>query len=235
MVVVAVGRVNEGSALARRRLPAWIALAAALAGLNYAANFASDTSPDRDILYRWSTVAGATIQYGIMLALAAAVARGIPRLRLGVVRPERWARAAGIAGLGLVTIWVVAAALSPFLDAGDEQGLVPKEWDSSRWAPFVANALVVVVMAPIVEEFLYRGVGVATLCAWRGDAVAIVVTGAAFGLAHGLLVALPVLTVFGIVLGIVRTKTGSIYPGMFLHGTFNGVALLAAVIFGSGS
>ena len=36
---------------------------------------------------------------------------------------------------------------------------MPDAWDSSRAAPFLANALVVAVVAPFVEELLYRGLG----------------------------------------------------------------------------
>ena len=42
-----------------------------------------------------------------------------------------------------VAIAVIAAALDLFLNAGEEQGLVPDEWDPDRAAPFVANFLVV--------------------------------------------------------------------------------------------
>ena len=83
--------------------------------------------------------------------------------------------------------------LNLFLKAGDEQGLVPDGWDGSRAAPFVANFVVVVLVAPVVEELTFRGLGLAVV----GDAVgvvpAILITGLAFGLAHGLVVALPIL------------------------------------------
>ena len=59
--------------------------------------------------------------------------------------------------------------------------------------------------------------------------LAIVATGLLFGLTHGLLIGLPVLAFFGIVVGWLRAKTDSVYPGMLLHATFNAVALLVAV------
>ena len=62
----------------------------------------------------------------------------------------------------------------------------------------------------------------------------IAVTGIAFGLAHGLLVALPVLTVFGVILGWLRVRTGSVVPCIVLHGIFNAAALIAAVTVGGG-
>jgi hypothetical protein len=66
------------------------------------------------------------------------------------------------------------------------------------------------------------------LAAFTGPWPAILVTGVAFGLAHGLVLGLPVLTIFGITLGWLRWQTGSVYPGMIAHGLFNGAALLAA-------
>jgi membrane protease YdiL (CAAX protease family) len=59
--------------------------------------------------------------------------------------------------------------------------------------------------------------------------LAIIVSGVLFGAAHGLVVALPILAVFGIVNGVLRVRTNSIYPPMALHAAFNGIALIAAV------
>jgi len=41
---------------------------------------------------------------------------------------------------------------------------------------------------------------------------------------------LPVLTIFGLILGWLRFKTSSLYPPIILHSIFNGAALLAAVL-----
>jgi membrane protease YdiL (CAAX protease family) len=59
-----------------------------------------------------------------------------------------------------------------------------------------------------------------------GGLAAIGVTSLAFGLGHGLLVALPVLVVFGAGLGWVRIRSGSVWPGMLAHGLYNGAILL---------
>ena len=93
------------------------------------------------------------------------------------------------------------------LEAGEEQGLVPDGWDSSRAAPFVANFVVVALVAPIVEELTYRGLGFAAVRDSFGVIAAVVVTSLAFGLAHGLVVALPVLTIFGAILAWLRFST----------------------------
>lgn len=231
-----VGRVTETrttEAILRARLPGWAALALLLAALNYAGNLASDTEPDRDVLYLWGTAVAGLVQFGIMLGIVLLLARGLPRAALGLRPPVSWGRAAGLVVASLLGVWAIAAALGTFLEAGEEQGLVPEEWDATRWAPFAANFVVVAIVAPVVEELTYRGLGVATVEAAGGTVVAVVVTALAFGLAHGLVVALPVLTAFGLILGWLRIRTASVYPCIALHVLFNGFALIASVTLGA--
>lgn len=201
----------------------------ALAGLSYLASAASDGVRD-DVLYQWSTAAGAVIQYALILALVLWIARGIDRGALGLVRPGSWSSAAGLVVVGFLVTAAVAVALNPVLEAGKEQGLVPEEWDPSRAAPFIANFAVVTIVAPVVEELTYRGLGVAVVGDRFGAGAAVAVTAVAFGLAHGLLVALPILTLFGVVLAVVRLRTRSLYPAIALHAVFNGLSLLGAVL-----
>lgn len=226
------GGVIDATAGPERRQPgrllAWSTLVGLLAAVSYAARLDGSETRD-DVLYLWSTFAGALTQYGIMLTLILAIAHGLDRLLLGLEEPDRRGRAAGLAIAAFLTIIAAAAALSPFLDAGGEQGLVPDAWDSSRAPPFLANAAVVTIVAPLVEELLFRGLGYGLLTQFVGPWPAILATGVAFGLAHGLVLGLPVLSIFGIALGWLRRQTGSVYPGMVVHGLFNGLALAAAV------
>jgi membrane protease YdiL (CAAX protease family) len=222
-------RVAAGSPRQPGRLAGWCALAGGLAAVAYAGRLAGGTPAD-DVLYQWATFAGALVQYAIMLVLLLVIAHGFDRDLLALRVPVRKLRAAGSMAIALGVIVVAAGVLAQFLDAGDEQGLVPHGWDSSRAAPFLANAAVVVLVAPFVEELLYRGLGIGLLLPFTGRWPAVVITGVAFGLAHGLVLGLPVLSIFGITLGWLRTRTNSVLPGMIVHGLFNGVALLAAVL-----
>lgn len=212
----------------RGRLAGWLAFVLALTALAYAARLADTETPD-DLAYRWSSSVAALVQYGLMLGVLLLIARGLSKREMFALRrPASWPRALGLAFLSLLAIWAASAALAPFLDASDEQGLVPDDWDSSRAAAFIAFFLVVAVLAPVVEELTYRGLGF-TLLAPYGTWVAILVTGVLFGAAHGLVAGLPVLTIFGIVVAWLRSRTGSVYPSMLLHGVFNGTALLLSV------
>jgi hypothetical protein len=216
----------------RRRLPgrlvAWLIFVVALTGLAYAGRL-GDAEPPEDIAYRYTYAIAAAVQYAVMLGILLLIARGLPvRELFALRRPPSWWRALGLTGVALVAIWVVSAALSPFLDATEEQGLVPDEWDSSRAGAFAAFFVVVAFVAPAVEELTYRGLGFSLLAPY-GTTLAILATGVLFGLAHGLLVALPVLTFFGLAIGWLRERTESIYPPMALHATFNATALIVAV------
>ena len=210
------------------RLVAWLMFVLVLTALSYASRLGGEDPPE-DLAYRWSSSFAAVVQYALMLGILLLIARGLPlRETFALRRPASWPRALGYTAAALAAIWLASAALAPFLDANEEQGLVPDEWDSSRFGAFAAFFVAVAVVAPIVEELTYRGLGFSLLAPY-GTAVAVAVTGVLFGVAHGLLVALPILVFFGLAVGVLRARTESVYPSMILHGAFNGVALVVSV------
>jgi hypothetical protein len=210
------------------RLTGWLILVLALTALNYASYFAGADPPD-DVAYRYSSSIGAVIQFGIMLGILLLIARGLPLREVFALRsPPSWGRALGLVPLTLFAVWGASLVYAQFLDAGEEQGLVPDDWDSSRAGAFAAYFASVTILAPVVEELMYRGLGF-TLLAPYGTGVAILVTGVLFGAAHGLLIAFPILSLFGILLGWVRSKTESVYPCIAVHAIFNATALTVSV------
>lgn len=210
------------------RLIAWLALVGALAALAYVGR-AAEGDPAEDVLYQYETAIASAILYGLVLAIVLLLCRGASaRDLLALRRPQSWKRA-GLISLAIFGIMLVlGAALDPFLDAGEEQGLTPETWDADRAGAFAANAVVVAGMAPIVEELTYRGLGFSLLARF-GQTAAILLVGIAFGLGHGLVVALPILTAFGIGLAYLRSRTGSIYPSIALHSVFNALSLALAL------
>lgn len=119
--------------------------------------------------------------------------------------------------------------LEQFLHASREQGLEPAHWEPSKALPFALNAAVIVLVAPLAEEMTYRGLGLAVLLRF-GPVVAVVVSAIAFAGAHGLVQGFPSLFLFGVVIAIVRLRSGSVFPGMLFHATFNGIALALAFV-----
>lgn len=211
------------------KLAAWLALAGVLAALNYAARFASDVHPERDVFYRWETFVGGVIQFALMLGIVLWIAHRGPAGRLLALRPPRsWARAAGMMLVVFVAVMVVGAVLEPVLEPGEEQGLVPERWRPDRAEEFAANFALTTTLVPVVEELMFRGLGYSLLARY-GRLLAIGVTGVVFGLAHGLVLALPILVGFGIGLAWLRSRSDSVYPGMVLHGLFNAASLALGV------
>ncbi len=217
------------------RLAGWLLLVGTLAALGYAARLSGDGTPDRDFLYTWTAVVGGVIQFGIMLALVLALATGGPmRELLGLRRPRSWGVAAALIVGILVGTLALGAALDPFLQAGAEQGLTPEGWDPERAAPFVANFILIAGFVPIIEELTFRGIGYSLLGRF-GAFAAVAGTAVLFGLAHGLVEALPILVAFGLGLAWLRRTADSVLPCIVLHGIFNGLALLASVTLAGNS
>lgn len=211
------------------RLTGWLFLVGALSALAYGSR-AGSGKPPSDALYRYSTAVGSIVIYLILLAIVVyGIGNGLSRREFFALRrPPSWPRALGWVAAGYVAIFVGAALLLSALDAGDEQGLTADDWDSGRAGAYAANFVAVAVVAPIVEELVYRGAGM-TLLLRFGAPVAVVATALGFGLGHGLLLALPALVVFGLVTAVVRLRTGSVYPTMFIHGLFNATSLIVSV------
>ena len=113
-------------------------------------------------------------------------------------------------------------------DPGEEQGLTPDDWDGSRAFAFAGNLAVVGIAAPVVEELLFRGLGFSLLERY-GRWPAILAIGIAFALWHGLVLALPLLFAFGAGLAYMRSRTGSVYPGIVFHALFNALQVALAV------
>jgi uncharacterized protein len=209
------------------RLIAWLVLVGVQVLANYASR-ASGGKPPKNAIYHWDLAVGGLVQYAIILGVVLAIVSPAPRRLLGLRRPDSWGKALGLAAVVLVGVYVLAEILDPILHPGREQGLTPSGWDSHRAAAFAANFVVIALLAPIVEELTFRGAGFGLLEQY-GRWFAIVTVGLLFGLAHGLVEALPILVVFGIGLAWLRSRTRSVYPGILLHAMFNALALIVAV------
>lgn len=89
----------------------------------------------------------------------------------------------------------------------------------------------IVIMAPIVEELLFRGaIQGHLLRQWKHPAWAIVLSSLIFGLVHGNWVQAPFAFVTGLALGWMYYRTGSLLPGMLMHFVNNGTAVLSFLL-----
>ena len=210
----------------RGRLAAWTILVLALATIGYASR-AAEGKPDQDILFKYSSAVGGAIQYGIILAIVLAITGGRREL-LAMRRPTSYARAVGLGIFALLATYAVGAIVATFANPEDEQGLTPKHFEPSHSGAYAANFVVIALVAPFVEELMFRGLGFSLLRP-LGQTAALLWVGIAFGIYHGLLEALPILIVFGATLALVRARTESVYPGMVVHSVFNSITLFVVL------
>ncbi|HLX19641.1 MAG TPA: CPBP family intramembrane glutamic endopeptidase [Gaiellaceae bacterium] len=220
--------------MSRGRLIAWSSLVGIIAVLNYAARFSSSSGASGNSnsdVYSYSTFAGGLVVYAFWLGIVLWIAAGSWWL-LALRRPRSIGKAVGFAAAAVAAIYVIEAIVSvlPLPESpGKEQGLAPTHWEPAHAGAFAANVVLYTMVAPVVEELTFRGLG-QSLLQFIGRWPSIIVVGVSFGLAHGLVEALLVLVPFGIALAWVRDRTTSVYPGMVVHALFNGVALAAAVL-----
>jgi membrane protease YdiL (CAAX protease family) len=207
------------------RVQVWLSVTAAFAAVNF---YAASTASERegDVVYSYDVLASAVVVYGLLLGIVLALTAGSPRRELLALRaPQSWGRALGLALGALVAIFIGASFLVWLSQAGDEQNLTPESWDGSRAGAYAASFLAIVLIGPVVEELLYRGVGVGLLQQY-GHPVAVGVTALMFGLGHGLLLSLGAFVWFGLVTAWLRLRTDSLYPGLIVHSCFNAFGMI---------
>jgi membrane protease YdiL (CAAX protease family) len=100
----------------------------------------------------------------------------------------------------------------PYLEAG--------------WPTWTAYVLVSITPA-VFEELTFRGYVMARLAHLLSSRETLVVQAALFSLIHLGVVIFPSHFVIGLVLGVIRRRTGSLYPGMAVHMAWNGLLVWA--------
>ncbi len=182
------------------------------------------------VLSGWAGAAGLT---GF---IAAARLRRRP-LAAFSVRATTWrwmliGAAAGVAALvlkGLVNIAVVAMT-----GAQDPQG---SYYDAAGAGllPLIFTFVLLAVLTPIGEEFLFRGV-IANALLRYGPVLGVVGSSAIFALFHGINLALPSAFVVGVIAAEMMRRSGSIWPAVAAHAINNlALPLFAVVLQTSGA
>jgi hypothetical protein len=215
--------------VSRTRLVCWIGLIAAVSTLEYSARFSGSTPKNtHNEVYSYSAFANGLIFYGLIFGVVLAIAFDRTDL-FALRRPARRAAALAVGVLVATYLWELVVVALPIRNPGKEQGLTPTHWEPSHAGAFAANVILFTVVAPVVEELTFRGVG-QSLLRFTGRWPSILLVGIAFGLWHGLVEALLILIPFGVGLAYLRDRTRSVVPGMVVHALFNGVALAVALL-----
>jgi uncharacterized protein len=159
------------------------------------------------------------------LVFAAMVARPRP-WHFGLRMPRVWP-AVGYVVAGYLGFLALAAAWSAALNLHEKDDIVDQLGAGSSDIALAAVAVLVCIVAPIAEEFFFRGYFFGALRNWRGVWPAAALTGLVFGAIHvgsapvGFLVPL---AFFGFLLCLVYQRTRSLYPCMALHCINNSIA-----------
>jgi uncharacterized protein len=163
---------------------------------------------------------------GAALLFASISGRPLPE-QFGL-RPTRFWPAVGWMAVAFAAFYVFTLVWVAILGVSPDDTKLPDELGvkDSTYA-LLAVAFLVAVVAPIAEEFFFRGFFYGALRNWKGPWPAAVLTGLVFGSIHlGSAEAaflLP-LAFFGFSLCLLRERTGSLYPGIALHCANNSLA-----------
>lgn len=124
-------------------------------------------------------------------------------------------------GFGLcVAANSVASLASVFFSAFGLEGEMPEVPASQNGLDIFMNFVASAVAAPLVEEFIFRGVFMQPLRRY-GDRFAIVVTAAVFGVAHGRPANIVFAFLSGIIIGCAVVYSRSIWVGIIIHALNN--------------
>lgn len=192
----------------------------------------------------YAQFSGYVLIYGVMALVIYVFARGygVSFRALGLVRPRF--RDIGFALLGLPVyivgyfiLTILAKIIFPHLDLQQQQqlGFQPSHSAVSMVLTFIS----LVVLPPLVEETLMRGFLFTSLLKRLTPVLAALVTSAIFASAHLefgsgaplLWVAAIDTFILSLVLCFMRYKTGSLWPGIYLHALKNGIAFLSIFVF----
>jgi len=176
---------------------------------------------------------GQNIAMLCIIGLVAILLRGASWQHLGLRAADpAWYRRIIPMALGLQVAVILTNALialsigKPFVNPQIEL-LTP---DRLNWPAMTGMFLATTVFAPVAEEMALRGV----LYGWLRQHVPAVAAGlvsaTAFALLHGVPLLIPGTFLVGLTLAWVYEKSGSLLPGILLHGCFNAISTVLVFV-----
>jgi membrane protease YdiL (CAAX protease family) len=99
-------------------------------------------------------------------------------------------------------------------------------------AQFAASLVVMAVLAPLVEEAVFRGLLYGWLAGRWGTIIAWIVSSILFAAAHVELAHAILVFPLGLWFGWLRRRTDSLWPSLVAHMVNNGVAVASAALLG---
>lgn len=178
---------------------------------------------------------GTIIQDGLLVLSAVVFAARVapPRPWQFGLRATPFWPAVQAAATAYATFWVFSLLYQLILHPHGKQTVAKDLGATHGGVLLVLAAILVIVVAPIAEEFFFRGFFYRALRSRFSVIAAAVIDGLVFGAVHftgsGTLSVLPVLAVLGFVFCMLYERTGSILPGIGVHAINNSISYAAVV------
>ncbi len=218
------------------RWPAWYAgvgfLVALIATLIVVGIVAAATGATTDDENPTFTVIATFLQGLIFIGTAVMFASFTrrPRPEHFGLRPTRFWPAVGWAALGITSFYVAVAIYTAIVQPDAEQSVAQDLGADQGTFGMIAAGFMVICVAPVAEEFFFRGFFYKALRSRYTVLAAAAIDGLLFGLIHydfsgaDALLILPPLGVLGFIFCLVYERTGSLYPVIALHALNNAIA-----------
>ena len=144
-------------------------------------------------------------------------------------------------------IWSALFAIGAIIPITWAQEFIPETWRQDLIGETLAEMLksregyfIICVLAPLAEEIIFRGAIIRALAKWwkekgksniASEWYAIIISSILFAAVHANPAQIPAALVFGIFLGWLFVKTGSIFPGTIVHWINNSFAYVMLNLF----
>jgi uncharacterized protein len=146
------------------------------------------------------------------------------------LRPTRFWPAVGWAALGIAVFYVGIAVYTAVLQPDAEQTVAQDLGAEQGTAGLIAAGFMVVCVAPVAEEFFFRGFFYRALRSRYAVITAAAIDGLLFGVIHydfsgaDALLFVPPLAALGFLFCLIYERTGSLYPVIAIHALNNAIA-----------
>ncbi len=227
------------------RWPAWyagvgflVALIATLIVVGILAAATGATADDEDPTF---TIVATFLQGLIFIGTAVMFASFTrkPKPEQFGLRPTRFWPAAGWAALGMLSFYALVALYSVIVQPDAEQSVAQDLGADQGTFGMIAAGFMVICVAPVAEEFFFRGFFYRALRSRWSILGAAAIDGLLFGVIHydftgaDALLILPPLAILGFIFCLVYERTGSIYPTIAMHSFNNAIAFGVTIHNGS--
>jgi membrane protease YdiL (CAAX protease family) len=176
------------------------------------------------------TLAATLVLDAVMVACAVFLAALTKRPRLWHFGLRKASPKAAViwALTGILSFYLLTAAYTEAFHPQGQQSVVQDLGANRGPVALIAAGIVVIVLAPVAEEFFFRGFFYKALRTRFPVLVAAVLDGVVFGLIHytgpETLSILPLLGLLGFIFCLVYERVGSLYPVIALHSLNNAIA-----------